>query len=89
MMLSAMQKYAASHFLSLQQSFVEGAMIYYHCFIDVITCSELHSYHVAGPKFEPMFVWLCKPWNKTFDPSQLTKTLLCRLSHLTIETNIF
>lgn len=58
MMLSAMQKYAASHFLSLQQSFVEGAMIYYHCFIDVITCSELHSYHVAGPKFEPMFVWV-------------------------------
>ena len=32
MMLSAMQKYAASHFLSLQQSFVEGAIIYYHCF---------------------------------------------------------
>lgn len=57
-MLSAMQKCAASHFLPLQPSFVEGAIIYCLCFLDVITCSELHSYHVAGPKFEYMFGWV-------------------------------
>lgn len=57
-MLSAMQKYAASNFLSSQQCYVEGTIIHYSCFTDVTTCSGLHSYHVAEPRFEPMFVWV-------------------------------